>query len=449
MTSIIQNIKKNIKLALPVMLGQLGNIFINLIDNIMVGSLGGISLAAVSLASSIFLIIMVFGWGLASAISPLVAESDAKKDYINSSIILYNGVFISFLLSIIMYIIILIFIPFLSYLGQPEEVIKETIPFLNIISLSLIPWLLFESLRKFSEGLSLPLPGMIITWLGVLINVILNYILIYGRYNFPKLGIIGAAYSTLIARIVMLIGLCIIFYINPKIKKYISYIKYNSLCKNCLKKILNIGTPSGLQMLFEVGAFSIASFISGLSGSKQLAAHQIAVSLASTTYMLGLGFAVTATVRIGNQNALKNYNKLREVGWLIIFMTSIFMLLCGGIFIIFRFQLPLIYINDPDVINISSKLLIVAAFFQLSDGIQSVSISALRGIYDVKIPMWISFFSYWVIAIPLGWIFATKFNMNALGVWVGLGIGLTISSILLIIRYNSKTLELIKNNNIN
>lgn len=443
--TIYQHIKKNLQLALPISFGQIGQICINLSDNIMVGSIGDISLAAASLANSIFIIIMVFGWGVSSSISPIVSEINIKNNYEKGKILLYNIIIISLLISIILYLVILLLIPIFPYLGQSPKIINKAIPFLRIISLSMIPWLLFESLKKFAEGLSITTPGMIITWLGVILNILLNYILIHGKYGFTKMGMLGAAYASFITRITMLIGLCIFLYKQKKKFIYFDIFKYKQFYNfTFLLRILKIGTPVGLQMLFEVGAFAVASFISGVSGTEQLAAHQIVISLVSTTYMLALGFSVTATIRIGYQYAIKNYIELRRIGWSIILMSSTFMLVSGLIFIILNKKLPLIYLKDKNIVDIASKLLIIASLFQLSDGIQSVIIGALKGIYDVKIPMWISFFSYWIIAIPLGIFLSIYMNMKALGIWIGLGLGLTLSACLLLIRYHNKTMNLLK-----
>ncbi|XOD68460.1 MAG: MATE family efflux transporter [Flavobacteriales bacterium AspAUS03] len=439
-----QHIKRNFQLALPVAFGQVGQICINLADNIVVGSLGEVALAAVSLANAVFYIIMVFGWGMASALSPLVAEVDAQGDYKNGVTILHHGLVINLLLSVLMYFLIHIFLPVLPHLGQDQEVVVQAAPFLNIIAISLIPWILFESLRKFAEGLSLTIPGMVITWIGVVFNIIFNYFLIYGEYGFPKLGIVGVAYATLITRTAMLIGLFLLLYRNVKVRKCYQQLEYRKFYKVCFRKILAIGIPTGLQMLFEVGAFTVASFIVGFSGAKQLAAHQITTSLSSTTYMLGMGFAVAATVRIGNQRALKNYVELRRSGWSVILMSMIFMSLCGIGFIFWRYDLPSLYLDDDKVVVIAAQLLVVAALFQLSDGIQTVALGALRGMHDVKIPMWISFFAYWIVAMPLGWFCSVTMEMGALGIWIGLGVGLTIAAILLLLRYNDQTRQLIK-----
>lgn len=444
-----QNFKKNLKIALPIFFGQVGNILINLTDNIMVGSLGETCLAGVSLASSFFILTMVLGWGVCSSLSPLSTENSIKNNNVkNGIVILYNGLIISFIISIFMYIIIIYSTPLLYHMGQSNIVVNNAIPFLKVMSLSMIPWLLFETLRKFSEGLSLIYPGMITTWLGVICNIILNYILINGKLGFTKLGVLGSAYATLITRMSMFIILYILLYNNKLLFKYFQIFKYKLYFNfSYIKRILTLGLPVGLQMLFEIGSFAFSSFIVGLFGYNHLAAHQIVISVVSTTYMLTLGLSVAATIRISSKYSLKQYIELRKIGWSVIIMSFIFMIFCGILFIILRFKLPAIYINEENVIYIASNLLIVAAFFQISDGVQCVILGLLRGMQDVRLPMWISLFSYWIIGIPFGWFLSIYMDMKSLGIWIGLGFGLTISSILLFIRYNLKSIALIKGNN--
>ncbi|AWU45824.1 MATE family efflux transporter [Blattabacterium punctulatus] len=424
---------------------QLGIIIVGLSDNMMVGFLGKKALASVSLANSIFLVLVIFGFGISTSISPLIALVDAKNEYKKGAIILYHGLILNFFLSIFMYIFIHIFFYILPYLGQPKEILNDTISFLKITAITFIPWMIFEVFRKFSEGLSLVLPSLIITWISAFINIILNYLFINGLYGIPKLGVSGIAYATLISRITMLIGIYFLLYRYKKVRNYYNHFKYFFLKKKYLKKILKIGIPSGLHMLFEIGAFSISSFISGKCGIKELAAHQIVLNLVSSTFLLSTGFSVSATIRIGNQLALKNYSELRKIGWSIIIMGIIFMLICSFIFLFFRNYIPYLYIkNDYEVIYLAKKMIIIASIFQISDGIQGIIIGALRGIHDVNIPMYISFFSYWIIALPIEWLFSIYLKMGGQGVWIGLGLGITLSSILLIIRYEIITKRLIK-----
>ncbi|WP_238784288.1 MATE family efflux transporter [Blattabacterium cuenoti] len=412
----------------------------------MVGFLGKKALASVSLSNAVFLIIIIFGFGIATSISSLIASVDAKHEYKKGAIILYHGIIINFFLSIFMYISIRIFLLYiLPYLGQPKEILNDTISFLKVTAISLIPWMIFEIFRKFSEGLSLVFPGLVITWISVFINIILNYFFINGCYGFPKLGVIGVAYATLISRIIMLIGINFLLYKYKKVRNYYSHLKIIFLNKKYLRKILKIGIPSGLHMLFEMSTFSISSFISGKCGIKELAAHQIVISLISSTFLLCTGFSVAATIRIGNQHALKNYLELRKIGWSVILMGMMFMFICSFLFIIFRNYIPYMYIkNDHEVVHIAEKMILIVSLFQLPDGIQGIIIGALRGMQDVNVPMWISFFSYWIIALPIACFLSLYLNMGIQGVWMGLGSGLTISAILMIFRYHNITKKLIK-----
>ncbi|WP_238785701.1 MATE family efflux transporter [Blattabacterium cuenoti] len=409
----------------------------------MIGFLGKNALASVSLANSVFFIIVIFGLGISTAISSLTASIDAKQEYKKGAIIFCHGLIINLFLSIFMYGITYAFSYIFPYLGQPKEILNETISFLKIIAISFIPWMIFEVFRKFSEGLSLVIPSLIVTWTSALINIILNYIFLNGICSFPKLGSIGVAYSTLISRIIMLIGILILLYRYKKISYYYNCLrfKYFFLKKKYLKEILKIGIPSGLHMLFEMSAFSISSFISGRCGIKVLAAHQIVISLVSSTFLLSTGLSAAATVRIGNQFALKNYSELRKVGTSILFMGFIFMLICSTLFFFFRKNIPYFYIkNDHEVVLIAEKMILIASFFQLSDGLQGIILGALRGLQDVHIPMWISFFSYCIIALPSAWLFSMK--IGGQGIWIGLGLGLTISAMLLFIRYEIITKNL-------
>ncbi|WP_238784372.1 MATE family efflux transporter [Blattabacterium cuenoti] len=409
----------------------------------MIGFLGKTALASVSLANAVFFIMIIFGFGISTAVSSLIASIDAKQEYKKGAIIFHHGLVLNFFLSLFMYGLIHVFCYIFPYLGQPKEILNETIYFLKIISISFIPWMIFEVFRKFSEGLSLVFPSLIITWISAFINIILNYIFLHGKYGIPKLGIVGVAYATLISRSTMLIGIFILLYKYKKVHNYYNQLKYFILNKKYIIKILKIGIPSGLHMLFEMSAFAISSFISGKCGIKVLAAHQIVISLVSSTFLLSTGFAVAATIRIGNQFALKNYLELIRIGKSIFFMGIIFMLICSLFFFFFRSYIPYIYIkNDDEVIQLAEKMIIIASFFQLSDGLQGIILGALRGLQDVHIPMWISFFSYCLIAIPTAWFLSIK--MGGIGVWIGLGVGLTISAILLFIRYQMITKELIK-----
>ncbi len=390
--------------------------------------------------------LIIFGLGVTTSISSLISSADAKNNYKKGSMIFIHSIILNSILSIIMYVLTYIFFYIFPYINEPEEIKKETISFLKILSISFIPWMIFEVFRKFSEGLSLIYPSLIVTWISTIMNIVLNYLLINGLLGFPKLGVIGVAYATLISRFFMLILIIPILFKYKKIRNYFSYIKYFSFKKKYIEKILKIGVPSGLHMLFEVGAFAISSFISGKCGLKVLAAHQIVINLVSSTFIIITGFSLIATIRIGNQFALKKYFKIKETVTSIIIMGAIFMLICSFLFLFFKNYIPYIYIkkNDTEIVPIIKKMIVVASIFQLFDGLQGIISGILRGLQDVTIPMYIIFFSYWIIGLPISWYLSKK--MGGPGVWIGLGIGLTISSVLLFIRYKIIIKKLIKSN---
>ncbi len=463
-----EHLRRNIKLAFPVMITQAGQISVNIIDTIMVGGLGGkydsikdeniskMALAATSLGNSMFFAVLVFAFGFSFALSPLVAAEDAKNDKDSAANYFTHSLILNVTLSILLFLLITFAKPLFFYLKQPEDVINMTIPYLTIMTFSMIPLMIFQSFRQFSEGLSLTYPVTIATILGNVVNIILNYGWIYGNWGFPRLEVAGAAWGTFAARVVMMIFLIIVLFNFKKTKEILMLVNFKNIQKQYFKKISNIGIPTALTSFFEMSAFSTAAFICGYTFTNSLvdqelakvnlAAHQIAINLASTTFMMCSGLGVAATVRIGNQLGLKDYKTLREAGWSCILLVIIFMFLCGLGFVIFRYDLPTIYVENMDVINLAAQLLIIASLFQLSDGLQLVILGALRGMTDVKIPSILTFIAYWLIAIPVGTVLAIYFEMRAYGMWIGLGVGLTASAVMLLYRYHQQTKKLIIEN---
>lgn len=450
------------------MITQMGQISVNIVDNIMVGGLGGkydniqdevlgkTSLAAASLGNSLFFAILVFAFGFSFALSPLIAAEDSKGDKKMAANYFSHSFVLNVTLSIGLFLLITFLKPLMYYMGQPADVVEKCIPYLTIMTFSMIPLMIFQTFRQLSEGLSLTIPVTIATILSNVINLVLNYGWVYGNWGFPRLEVAGAAWGTFVARVVMMIFLVVVLMNFKKTKEVLQQVSFKNFQKRIFQKIAGIGIPTALTSFFEMSAFSLAAFICGYTFTNSiadqelakvnLAAHQIAINLASTTFMMCTGIGVAATVRIGNQLGLKDYKTLREAGWSCILMVISFMILCGILFIAFRYQLPTIYLDNQDVINLAAQLLIIASLFQMSDGVQLVLLGALRGMMDVKIPSILTFVSYWLIAIPIGVTLAIVFEMRAFGMWIGLGIGLTASAVFLMIRYNRQTKKLIRDN---
>ena len=434
----------NLKLAYPVIIGMIGHTLVGFVDNAMVGQLGTSELAAISLGNSFVFLAMAFGIGFSTAITPLIAESDAKKNKSNTKSILSNGILVCVFLGAVLTIIVLIAKPIIYYMGQSEEVVNLAYPYITLVAISLFPLIIFQSFKQFSDGLSFTKIAMISTVIANLINVVINYILIYGKFGFPKLELVGAGIGTLISRVIMVLIIIYLIKSNPKINQYLDNLfslKYSSIIT---KKIINLGYPSALQMMFEVGFFISGIWVCGIIGINYQAANQIALNLSSLTFMVALGLSVAATIRIGNQKGLNDYKNLKRIAISIFLITILIELIFALIFIIFSDLLPWLYLennNNFDVletVSLASKLLIIVALFQIFDGIQIVAQGALRGIQDVKIPSMICFLSYIIFGVPIMIYLGLYTDLKATGVWIGFLIGLIIASILLSIRFFNK-----------
>ena len=448
----------NWKLAAPVIMGMLGHTFVGLVDNIMVGQLGSAELAAVSLGNSFFFVAMSLGIGFSTAITPLVAEADSEDDFNKGKSAFKHGLFLCILLSLLLFGMILLAKPLMYLMKQPEEVVVLTMPYLDIIAISLIPLIIFQGFKQFSDGLSLTKHAMYATIAANLINVGINYLLIFGKFGFPKMGILGAGIGTLVSRIAMIIIIWILLKNNQKAKAFVTQIKLFVLDSTMLKRIINLGLPSAMQMFFEVAIFTSAIWLSGLLGKNAQAANQIALNLSSMTFMIAMGLSVTAMIRVGNQKGLKNYVELQRIAKSIFLMGIMFASVFALLFFIFHDIFPALYLDLEDVNNyldnqevvaIASKLLLVAALFQISDSAQVVFLGALRGFQDVKIPTILTFVSYWVIGFPTSYFLGKETAYGSTGIWIGLLVGLASASIFLYLRFIYLTNRLIQTHNNN
>lgn len=440
----IKEFKYNLKLAYPIIIGMVGHTLVAFIDNVMVGKLGTSQLAAISLGNSFIFLAMSFGIGFSTAITPLIAESNAKNNIKNIKTILSNGIIICFILGIILSLIVLLSKPLIYSLGQPDNVVQLAFPYITWVAISLFPLVLFQSFKQFSDGLALTKIAMISTIIANMINIIINYILIYGKLGFPKMELVGAGIGTLISRISMVIIIVVLIKSNKKISKYISGFFYLDYSSFNIKKIINLGYPSALQMMFEVGFFISGIWVCGIIGTNYQAANQIALNLSTITFMVALGLSIAATIRIGNQKGLNDFINLRRIAISFFFMIILIEILFAIIFLLASNLLPWLYlekISSYDIMetaNIASKLLLIVALFQIFDGIQIVAQGSLRGIQDVKTPSLICFFSYVCFGIPIMTYLGLYTEFKALGVWIGFLVGLAIASILLSIRFFNK-----------
>jgi MATE family multidrug resistance protein len=424
---------KNLKIAVPIMVGQVAHLLVALADNIMVGELGAAPLAAVSLGNALIFIALSIGIGFSFSITPLVAEADAKDDSEKVKSVFHLGFLLCLVLGILLTLLMFLCEPILYMLDQPKEVVELAIPYMRWVALSLIPLMMFQAIKQFVDGLSKTMYSMIASIVANVINVLLNYLFIYGKFGFPRLEVEGAAIGTFISRIVMVMIVLLLLLSRKQFKKYFIVLKSYSL--DIITKLINLGFPTALQMFFEVGLFTAAIILSGRLGTNSQAANQIALNLSALTFMVGVGLGVTATIRIGNQKGLNQISELRRIAKSLFLLTFVIELAFAFCFLIFRHQLPQIYIDDINVIELAANILLIAAFFQLSDGFQVVMLGVLRGMQDVWVPSLICFVAYGLIGLPISYFLSQYLSYGLTGIWIGLFVSLTLSSLLMFIRY--------------
>ncbi len=431
------HIRDNLHLSFPIMISQLGHITVGVVDSLMIGNISVTQLAAVSLSSSIFGFILLFCIGLSYGITPLISSKKSDESYISN--IFYNGMYLNLFFTIVLVLITVYLKFFLKYFIQDQEVLSFTYRYLDIICISLIPLMLFQTFKQFIEGLGYTKPPMYISIFSNIINIVLNAILIFGLFGFPKLEIIGAAYATLISRVLMFLFI-LVYCLNSKKFNSIILALNTSINYHSLRSIFGIGFTSGLQYIFEVGAFSVATIIIGSMGAIQLASHQIALNLASISYMVASGIGSASMISLGHYYGIGDKTEIRKSGYSNFILVFILMCFSAVIFIYFRDVLPTFYVDDFEVISLASSLLIIAGLFQLSDGLQAVGLGVLRGIRDTKIPTILTFISYWIISIPLSYFLGVTSGHGVFGVWIGLSVGLTIAAVFHVIRFHYLTI---------
>ena len=428
------HLKETISLSIPLILTQIGHIITGMVDNIFLGKLGKTEQAAGILSNNLFIILLVFSIGMSYVLTPAITEAHINQNEREKASLFKNSLFINMIVAVILFIILFFSSPLLAFMQQPEDVVALAIPFFDVLIFSIIPVALFFVCKQYTEGLSNTKAAMYISVIGNIINIILNYLLIYGYAGLPELGYMGSCWATFIARVFMGIGFLVFVFNHKTVNSFAKY--YKEVKVNALHfwPLLKDGLASALQFTFEVAAFAIAGLLAGVFGKEQIDAHGIALSLAAFTYMFASGIGSATTIRVGNFYSSNNLDDVKlaiKTSYKSVIVTMGFMAL---LFICFNTFLPTIFSNDQEIILIASKLLLFAAFFQLFDGTQVVAIGALRGLDDYTYPTYIAFIGYWIIALPLCYLFAFTFNYKVYGVWLALSIGLGFVSIALYFR---------------
>lgn len=436
------HLKETISLSIPLVLTQIGHIVTGMVDNIFLGHLGKTEQAAGILSNNLFVILLVFSIGMSYVLTPAITDAHVNNNDKEKAALFKNSLFINLMVSVILFVILFFSSPVLAHMQQPADVVELAFPFFNVLTLSIIPVTLFFVCKQYTEGLSNTRAAMYISVVGNLLNIILNYLLIYGKGGLPELGYMGSCWATFIARVFMGVGFLVFVFRNKAVNSFVKYYKEVKLNAYHFWPLLKDGLASALQFTFEVAAFAISGLMAGVFGKEQIDAHGIALSMAAFTYMFASGIGSATTIRVGKYYALddlKNVKAAITTSFKTVIITMGFMAL---IFVCLNTVLPIIFSNDTEIILITSKLLLFAAMFQLFDGTQVVAIGALRGLEDYKFPTSIAFVGYWVIALPLCYLFAFVFDYKVYGVWMALSLGLAFVSIALYFRI--KTLLRVK-----
>lgn len=425
-------------LALPVVVSQLGQIVVQLVDNAMVGRLGAVELSGVSLAGTIVFLFFTLAMGLAMGLTPLVGEVFARGNYRLAASYLQNSLFTYVGVGMLITTMLFAFIPVIHHLGQPQEVVEMAIPYYCYISLSIIPYMLYAVFKQFLEGLGNTKVAMLIVITANCVNILFNWILIYGKWGFPEMGAAGAGCSTLISRILMPLMMIAYFYYKDSFRRYFAFFRRSEFGWTRIKALFKVGLPISGQMLMETSIFAISSIMMGWISTEAIAANQIVTVISNVAFMAIIGVGSAITICVSHAYGRKDFGQIRRyavTGYRICLTWNTFTI-C--MIIGLRHYIPMIFSTDQQVIDLASYLLIFVAFFQIPDGMQIISIGVLRGIQDVKIIMYVALVSYFLVGMSCGYLLAFVAGMQSAGLWTGVIIGLAMASTLLFVRYRSQ-----------
>ncbi|RYD58804.1 MAG: MATE family efflux transporter [Sphingobacteriales bacterium] len=431
-----QEAGKTIKLALPIVIGELAQMALHIIDTAMVGKVSYKQLAAAALVINTMNIPFVLGIGMTISVSQMVSMAHGRRDAQQVSHYFFNGFVLCAVTAVVISLGLVLGRGIMLHMDQDPEVVQYAMPFMTLMGLSIIPMLLFMTLKQFADGLEYTRTAMTLSLVGMPLNILLNWLLIYGNWGFPRLELIGAGWATLITRTLMFLVLASVILWHKTFWRYVAVSSRQWKLKwKTIKELLHIGVPSSLQIGMEAGAFAVSGIIIGTISAVALAAHQIALSCAAFTFMVSLGLAQAGSIRVSNTFGRKDWPLIGVIGKSTLLTALAYGILCAIVFTLLRFQLPKAFNNDPLVLSAAATLLLFAAIFQISDSTQAIGAGLLRGIKDVKTPTVLIAIAYWVVGLPAGYILAFKFGLGASGMWLGFIIGLTLASGFLITRF--------------
>ncbi|QTN33712.1 MATE family efflux transporter [Akkermansiaceae bacterium] len=437
--SLLNESRLTLKLAFPLVIGQVSQMLLGVADTMMIGRLGVTEMAVLTFANSLFYVPFVFGIGVLTSVSVFTAGASGAGDHAAGRASCRHGMYVATALGILLFLLMSAVSLNLGGFGQPEDVVEKTGGYFRIIMLSMIPGLMSMALKNHADALDRPWPPFWIFLWGVVLNVFLNWVMIFGKLGCPAMGLEGAAWATFISRTAILIGMFVWLYRGKGMREWTPFHWFKPPVLAEIRKFLGIGFPASIQMICEVSAFSAAGLMMGRFGETAMAAHQVALMCAATAFMVPLGLSMALSVRIGSANGAGQHHRLRKIvvsGW---WLGACWAAIGAAFFLILGTWVSSLFIDEAPVIALSAKILIVVGVFQLFDSLQVGSVSMLRGLHDAHVPALMGFVAYWIIGLPVAVLLSMKFDFGAVGVWCGLAVGLLVACITLGPRLWGKT----------
>ena len=430
------------RLAVPVILSELGWMAQSVVDTIMVGNLGPVSIGAVALGNAVFYTPSLFGIGLLLGLDPLVAQAYGRKDYDECHRWLAQGIYLALAIAPILMILVAAASFYFASVGITPQVVGPAADYLRMLDWSLLPLLIYGASRRYLQGVG-AVRVITITYIGAnLINWAGNWALIYGHWGFPAMGVRGSALSTVVARILMAVSLMGFAWRYERQRGHPLFKHWAAPQIARIKQLMGLGLPAAVQITLEVGAWNAATLSAGWLNPIALATHQIAINYASVTYMIPLGLSAATAVSVGHAIGAGDKARARRAGWLALGLGTAFMLFAGVVFLVAPRPLIELYTRDPRVLAVGPGLLWIAAAFQVFDGVQTICTGALRGLGETRAPMVANFIGYWILGLPLGLILCFILKWGIYGMWIGLTLALIVISLTLLRRWNKDSLRL-------
>ena len=421
--------RRNLAVAFPVMLTQLGAALVGLIDTIMVGHYSTTDLAAVSFANGIFFTFMVFAMGAVMAVTPLVGQSFVQNQDKRVASLLLNGLWFTLLIGGATCLVIASFVPFIDRMGQDPDVVVAARPYLIMRIIGMIPFLLFCLEKQFMEGLGNTMIAMIVTFGINALNILLNWVFIFGHWGSPAMGAAGAGLASMIAWILLPMVFLAVILSREQWRKYFRLCRKGLSERQTIAELLHVGLPIGMQTTMETVLFTLSFIMVGWINKEALAAHQVTNQVADFAFMLSLGISSATTIRVSHQYGLGDMHATRMAANASVHLILLMNTVGAALMISLRHYIPYLFTNDEAVVSLASQLLIFAGMLQYADGLQCVGAGMLRGVTDVRVPMWITIITYVIIALPLGYLLMFPAGLGAVGMWASFVVALTIAAI--------------------